>query len=905
MDEQDTAEKDKVTLPQVNDVPIVGLGASAGGLEALEQFLEHLPADNGLALVIVQHLDPTRPGALPEILQRATPVPVTEVADLTRVEPNHVYVIPPNKDMSILHGILHLFDPAEPRGLRLPIDFFFRSLAMDQQERSIVVILSGMGSDGSLGLLAVKEKAGLVLVQDPASAAFDGMPRSAIATGQVDIVAPAAELPGQLLAYLQHAPFFAAQPLHTREEKTRGALDKIILLLRTATGHDFSQYKKSTLYRRVERRMGLHQIDRIEHYVRYLQENRSEQDLLFKEFLIGVTAFFRDPAAWEQLRTQALPALLADRPADRPLRAWVPACSTGEEAYSLAIVFQEALEQLRPEARPRLQIFATDLDPDAINRARQGFYPTNIAADVSPERLQRFFTLEEPGYRVSQEIRERVTFAPHNALKDPPFTRLDLLSCRNLLIYLTPEVQRKLLALFHYSLLPGGILFLGSAEGTNSLSDLFTPIHSQARLFRRSTAAQPASLVEFPAGVTPPPPAEPEEPPALPVPNLQTLIEHVLTQRYAPAAVLVNRQGNVLYLSGPVDRYLQLPAGQVNWNILAMARPGLRHELVGALALANRQEAPVLHRALRVQVDGEEQRVDLTVQALLEPEGLRGHILVTMAEVAPAPSPDAAPPPEAAAAARIEELEQEVRQLRVERQAVQESYAATTEELQSANEEMQSTNEELTTSREEMQSLNEELQTVNAELQSKVDALASANNDLKNLLDSTDLATVFVDDALQLRRFTPQAARLIRLIPSDVGRSLTDQATDLLYPELATDAHEVLRTLVPVQKEVATRDGRWFSARILPYRTLDNRIDGLVLTFTDISAAKRLEQELREARSEAERLLAARTAELAQSEEQRAQEQSEHQAGKPARGGREGKSPEKKPGAGAKGSARR
>ena len=428
--------------------PIVGIGASAGGLEALQLFLQNVPEGSGMAFVIVQHLDPTHKGIMAELLQRDTTMKVTQVKDHTRVRPNCVYVIPPNKDMSVLHGVLHLFDPAAPRGLRLPIDFFFRALADDSEERSIGVILSGMGTDGTMGLKAIKGKAGVVFVQDPASAKFDGMPRSAVEAGLADVVAPVEALPGKIIAYLHHSPLIA-KPGLAEEDKAHSAFDKIVILLRAQTGHDFSLYKKSTIYRRVERRMGIHQIDQIVSYVRFVQQNPQELDLLFKEFLIGVTNFFRDPAAWEELKTQVIPALLKDRPPSQAVRVWVPGCATGEEPYSLAMVFREALEQLKPGRNHTIQIFATDLDRDAIEKARAGIFLANIAADVSSERLSRFFVHLDRGYQVSKPVRETVIFASQNVIMDPPFTKLDLVSCRNMLIYMMPELQKKLLPLFH------------------------------------------------------------------------------------------------------------------------------------------------------------------------------------------------------------------------------------------------------------------------------------------------------------------------------------------------------------------------------------------------------------------------------------------------------------------------
>jgi two-component system CheB/CheR fusion protein len=542
--------------------PVVGIGASAGGLEALEHFLSHVPKNSGLAFVIVQHLDPTRKGIMPELLQRTTSMKVIQVKDRTKVEPDCVYVIPPNKDMSILHGVLHLLEPVSPRGLRLPVDFFLRSLAQDQQEHSIGVILSGMGSDGTLGLRAIKEKAGVVLVQDPATAKFDGMPRSAIDSGLADIVAPADELPGRILAYLKRTPLVHTSGL-TPEDKTESALEKAIILLRAHTGHDFSSYKKNTFYRRIERRMGIHQIDKIASYIRYLQENTEELDLLFKELLIGVTSFFRDGAPWEQLRESVIPALLAGRPAGHALRAWVPGCSTGEEAYSLAIVFKEAMEAAKPPKTFKLNIFATDLDKDAIDKARHGVYPENIAADVSPERLKRFFAKVEHGYRVGTAIRELVVFAPQSLILDPPFTKLDILSCRNLLIYLAPEMQKKLMPLFHYSLNPGGILLLGSAETVGGFTDLFASLGGKTRLYRRTESATHAEPIEFPPSFAPPLPGGTETRPETKAPSsLQSLADQLVLELYSLPAVLVNDKGDILYVSGRTGKYLEPAAGK-------------------------------------------------------------------------------------------------------------------------------------------------------------------------------------------------------------------------------------------------------------------------------------------------------------------------------------------------------
>jgi two-component system CheB/CheR fusion protein len=848
--------------------PIVGIGASAGGLEALEQFLGHVPAGSGMAFVIVQHLDPTHKGIMPELLQRVTGMKVVQVKDRTKVQPDCVYVIPPNKDMSILHGVLHLFAPSAPRGLRLAIDFFFRSLALDLQEHSVGVILSGMGSDGTLGLRAIKEKAGVVLVQEPATAKFDGMPRSAVDAGLADIVAPADELPGKILAYLQHTPL-TAQTAVDAEDKSHSALEKTVILLRAHTGHDFSHYKLNTLYRRIERRMGIHQIRKMSAYVRYLQENSQELDLLFKELLIGVTNFFRDPVAWEQLSTQALPALLASRQPGQPLRAWVPGCSTGEEAYSLAIVLKEAIEALKPKGQFTFQIFATDLDRDAIDKARLGIFPANIVADVSEERLKRFFAKEETHYRVRREIREMVIFAPQNLIMDPPFTKLDLLSCRNLLIYLTPEVQKKLIPLFHFSLCPGGVLFLGSAETIGGCSDLFAPVSVKWRIYRRTESALRTEPVEFPASFSASAPkgAEARPTPKPPV-SLQALADQLVLQRYAPPAVLVNDKGDILYVSGRTGKYLEPAAGKANWNIFVMAREGLRYELSTAFQKALRQKEVVALHGLKAGAGSGEPSVDISVQQFAEPGPMQGLVMIVFTEVLAPASAQAAGrlPQHHVRNARLAELEQELIRIRAEshatheeRQTSQEESRSATEELQSANEELQSTNEELTTSKEEMQSLNEELQTVNAELQTKVDELSSTTNDMKNLLNSTDIATLFLDKDLNVRRFTPQATKIIKLLPADVGRPITDLASELSYPELAADAREVLRTLASAEKPIGARAGRWYMVRVMPYRTADDRIDGVVITFADITAAKTLEAQLRATQAGLEKRVAHQT----------------------------------------------
>jgi len=839
--------------------PIVGIGTSAGGLEALEQFLGGVPLNCGMAFVVIQHLDPNRYGMLPELLQRATPMVVKQAGNRMKIRPDCVYVIPPNKDLSILHDTLYLLDPVAPRGLRLPINSFLRSLADDRRERAIGVILSGMGSDGTLGLLAISEHGGLSVVQEPATAKFDAMPHSAIDARLADIVAPPGDLARLIISRLQHPPRLLVPEniLAPDSEAKSSAFEKICILLRAQTGHDFSLYKKSTIYRRVERRMGIHRLAGIADYVGFLQTNPQEVDLLFKELLIGVTSFFRDPAAWSYLQEEVLPGMIRAKTHDNLLRAWVAGCSSGEEAYTLAIIFREAIDQAKPANRIDLQIFATDLDPDAIAKARQGFYPSSIANDVSPGRLARFFVEDNGRFRICQEIRQMVVFAPHNVTMDPPFTRLDILTCRNLLIYLGADLQKKLFPLFHYSLKPGGTLFLGSAESIGNFGELFSPLEAKARIYRREDAKQRLFDVDFPVRHIDDAPNLTLIPSLnMPPANLQTLADQLLLQKFSPAAVLTNAEGDVLFISGRTGKYLEPAAGKANWNIHAMARDGLRQELILALPKALRTCETVVVRNLLIEGHAETARVDLTVHPINEPGPLQGMTMIVFTDVVSAKPESRRRTGKYLTDARIVELEQsllkereEVQSIREEMQTSQEELKSANEELQSTNEELQSTNEELTTSKEEMQSLNEELQTVNAELQSKVDEWSATSNDMKNLLNSTDIATVFIDNMLHVRRYTSQATHIFKFIPGDIGRPLADIVHKLDYPELQNDAQRVLQTLVFSEKQITSNDGCWYIVRIMPYRTQENVIDGVVITFIDISEAKRLEAELRAARN--------------------------------------------------------
>ncbi|MCA1744580.1 MAG: hypothetical protein LC643_02495, partial [Bacteroidales bacterium] len=601
-------------------------------LEALEQFFHNVSKNCGLAFVVIQHLDPHREGIMPELLQRTTQLKVVQAGDRMQIQPNHVYVIPPNKDLSVLNGYLHLFKQVEAHGLRLPVDYFFRSLAEDQQANSVGIILSGMGSDGSEGIKAIKEKNGIVMVQDPGTAKFDSMPQNAINAVKADIIAPANELPEKLLALLKFSPP-PNQPTII-DNKGKNNLEKIVLLLRTQTGHDFSQYRNNTLFRRIERRMHVHQIGKIASYVQFLQENSGELDILFKELLIGVTSFFRDPMVWEQIKETIFPDLFRQLPDGYNLRAWVTGCSSGEEAYSLAITFKEALEKSKTKKNYTLQIFATDIDKDAIEKARRGFFNANTATNVSPERISRFFTKAENGYLIQTKIREMIVFAPHNVIKDPPFTKLDFIFCRNLLIYMEPVLQKKLMILFHYSLNANGIMVLGSAENENSQSNNFTPIDTKLKFYKRAETSTNSALLEFPG-------AHPQamkqtslEPkPEKVVDNIQTLADQILLQSFAPASVLINEGGDIIYITGKTGKYLEPAAGKANWNVFAMAREGLSHELPGAIRKAKQSfEAVKLHH-LNILNNNSTQIVDVTFQQIEKPAAIRGTIMIVFNDV--------------------------------------------------------------------------------------------------------------------------------------------------------------------------------------------------------------------------------------------------------------------------------
>lgn len=853
-----------VTAPEA--FPIVGLGASAGGLEAFEQFFRSMPPDSGMAFVLVPHLDPSHASILTEILQRSTAMPVIEAHDQMPVVPNGVYVIPPNRNMAIFHGALQLSMPEVPRGQRMPIDAFLRSLAEDQGEHAVGIILSGTGTDGTLGLRAVLGSGGVTLVQEPATAKYDGMPASAVQAGYASHVLPVERMPEALLAATRHLPVRAVPAAVPSAPAEAGGLSRILMLLRTVTGHDFSLYKKSTIGRRIERRMAQHDIEDTEVYARYLKEHPAELQALFRELLINVTSFFRDAEAFEALRSEILPQLCALKPEGYVFRAWVAGCASGEEAYSIAMLLRELMDETKREFK--VQLYATDLDDDAIAVARAGVYPPNIAQDVAPERLRRFFVKDEGGFRVKKEIREMVVFAVQNVVKDPPFTKLDLLSCRNLLIYLEPQLQNRLIPAFHYALKPNGVLFLSPSESIGGHPDLFAALSRKWKLYRAIPSAASTRAV-LAGGLTWAAEKTGKAPEEIIIKaretNFAELARRVLLQSYAPASVVTDMKGNILYVHGDTGKYLRPAPGQATLNVVDMARDGLQLELRTAVQAAG-AGTPTLNHELPVKTNGDFQRVSFSVRPLPEPDVGEGLLLVSFQDL-----PDAALAKSglgrgtrgkrgtAGEAKRIEELERDLAYTKEnlqatieEQQASNEELKPTNEEMQSTNEELQSTNEELETSKEELQSVNEELVTVNAELQAKIEQLAGMQNDMKNLLDNITTGTVFLDEHLLIRRFTREAARVYRLVATDVGRPLADIKSDLTGEDLLAEARTVLDTLTPCEREVRTSGGDWYLARLQPYRTLENVIEGVVLTFTDISQRVAAEGAVREARLLAE-----------------------------------------------------
>ena len=827
--------------------PIVGAGASAGGLEAFSQLLEHLPSNTGMAFVLVQHLDPTHASQLPEILGRKSGMPVREVQGDTAVQPDHVYVAPASNNLRIEEGVLRAVSRPTATGVRnMAIDDFLESLAKERGNLAIGIVLSGTASDGTLGLKAIKAEGGITLAQEPSSAKFDGMPSSAIAAGAVDFVLNPEGIAKQLVSLASH-PYLNYRPvMEPREEIAPPAgidLTPIFTVLKASTGIDFTYYKHNTILRRIERRMALHGIDSLKDYARKLRHDAGEAKILAQEFLINVTAFFREPETYKTLKDTVFPALLEQRSPDDPIRVWIPGCSTGEEAYSIAIVLTEFLEE--HGASCGIQIFATDLSEAVIERARSGVYLENAVSGVSPERLRRFFISRDRVYQINQSIRSACVFAKQDLTKDPPFSRIDLISCCNLLIYLGPLLQKRAISLFHYALKPGGFLVLGSSESIGSYADSFQTVDRKQRIYSKKTSAGPLALDLGGAGAGRATRVEEsvsaEGGSALK--NVQKYVDRMLLAAYSPAGVITDDGLNVIQVRGDTGAYLQLPPGDPTTDLTRLVKPGLLGPLRAAVRKARQDKAPVVETGISVRDDGHTRDVDLRVLPIRDPNGKEQCWLILFEE-----------PPRAKASARgkgkppivpktrdndtIAHLEQELRATRDYLQSIIESQEAATEELRSANEEAQATNEELDTAKEELQASNEELNTVNDELRARNLEQGALNSDLRKLLESINIPLVMVGKNLQIRWFTPAMEPLLNLLPTDQGRPITDLHSaaipnfrDLLLAALAGEQNQNIEMQGPM--------GRWLSLRILPYRGADNTIEGAIATLVDIDDLKR------------------------------------------------------------------
>ena len=834
---------------------IVGIGGSAGSLSPLRDLLGALPVDCGIAFVVVSHQAPTGHSMLPEILAKCTQLPVREIAGEIRVEPDHVYVGPRGQSVAIHGGVLSLERVALRAGPHLPIDLFFRTLARDQGSRAAGIVLSGTGTDGTFGLAAIRAASGFSLVQDPATAEFDGMPVSAIRARAVDIVLAPTEMPGRLLALRAG---LASRPRTSVAPGIRDIeIEQVLDVMRRCGGHEFTEYKRETLLRRVERRMHLHGFDSAEDYARFLEESGAEVDALWHDWLIGVSGFFRDREVFQALEP-ALSELIAGREDGSGLRIWVPGCATGEEVYSLVIVLLEILRRLKKHLK--VQVFATDLNPAAIQIARAGRYPEGIAAEVSEQRLARFFAREDEFHRVNKAVRDLVVFAAHDVLHDPPFTRIDLVSCRNVLIYLEPGAQRRLLQAFHYSLNPHGLLLLGTSEHAAGSDEFFLPLDAHSKIYRRNDATTPQPTLRWPHAHR----ANRDVVVGLHVAgakiDMSNLLSRALAEHFAPPAVLVDERGQIQQVHGRVGVFLELPVGRVNVNVVDMAREGFRLPIASLLREASGMEGRIAERTVRTQIEGDRLTLNLKASRLDEPRLSAPWYVVSFETTKRKPQKRARNGEKIADGRSTDHgtlLEQELRDTRRdlqssidELQRANEELAAANEEAQSANEELQSANEELQTAKEETQSLNEELNTVNAELTQKLESFERATDDLINLMNNIEVATIFLDCKLRVMRFTPQARSVAHLIDADIGRPLADLTIVLDYPELLSDAATVIKVLHASERQALASDGSWYLVRIRPYRTARNTVDGVVVTFVDITDAKRNE------RSEAARVLA-------------------------------------------------
>ncbi|MFO7557978.1 MAG: CheR family methyltransferase [Desulfobacterales bacterium] len=834
--------------------PIVGIGASAGGLEALEVFFANMDSGSNMAFAVIQHLSPTHKSMMDVILSRSTTMEIFEMKDGMKIRPNVVYLNPPDKNVVMINGVFQLMAPIQKSTINLPIDCFFRSLAEDQGEKAICVILSGTATDGTLGLRAVKGEGGIAMVQDPDSAKYDGMPRSAIATGLVDFILPVEKIPGELIKYTQTPYIERHRGIKASGSQFANHIQKIFVLIRRATGHDLSHYKQTTIRRRIERRMAVHQIGEISSYVEYLEKNPSEMGILFKDMLIGVTNFFRDPEAFEILKSKILPDLLKSKQVDSTIRVWVVGCSTGEEAYSLAILFLEVMGNMKYHFN--LQVIASDIDDGAIDHARLGVYPDNIAADVSKERLNRFFVKEGNTYKIKKSIREMIIFAVQDVIKDPPFSKMDLVSCRNLMIYMDNDLQKKILPLYHYTLNPDGLLFLGTSESTGEFVDLFHPVDNKWKIFKRKEAVV-GKVVDYPSMpfYRGPNHHELKKKKLSAAQDVHKMIERIILEEYSQPGVLVDANHDIVHFTGKTDRYLETPTGKASFNILKMSREGLRQKLSKALDTAVSQKKTVTYDSIQVKYNNEYRILDLTVRPMAEEGFDKGHLLVMFDDKTVSSKPDhkkGKKPPKDSSDSTVTVLERELELTKEklqktieEMETSSEEIKSTNEELQSVNEELQSANEELETSREELESTNEELVTVNSELQNKVEELSTVSNDVYNLLASTDIGTIFLDTQLCIKFFTPTMTKIFSLIQADLGRPISDITSKIESINLQKEAEEVLETLIHKEEEVEDSNGSWFLMRILPYRTTENVIEGVVVTFMGITKMKETEELLR------------------------------------------------------------
>ena len=832
------------------DFLIVGLGASAGGVDALRDFFAHVPDESGLAFVVILHLSPTHESRLAEIIQTTTAIPVTQVHERVRVEPNHIYVIPPSRSLSMVDGDLALSDIRAIEERRAPIDIFFRTLAATHPSRAVGVVLSGTGADGSMGLKTIKEGGGVCLAQDPAEAQYGEMPRNSIATGVVDHVLPAAGIPAKIIALREHIALPSIASPSEPGEPDEHALRDLFAQLKAGTGHDFSNYKRATVLRRIRRRMAVTEVREFAAYAEIVRRTPRELQALFKDLLISVTHFFRDRAAFEVIERRIIPEIFQRKGADDQVRVWVPGCATGEEAYSLAMLLVERAETLA--ASPSLQVFATDIDASSLTVARQGLYTDIDTADVSPARLERFFIREDNAYRVRPELRQVLLFSHHDIIKDPPFSHLDLASCRNLLIYLNRPAQRRVFDVLHFALAPGAFLFLGTSESIDSAADLFQTVERDAHVFqRRAQASRLGVTVPDGRSYQPMPPAAAEPTVVRPVPpRIGADLHQRILEEFAPPSVIVNAQYDIVHMSTRGGQYLQFSGGAASTNLLAVLRPELRHDVRAALYQARQQMSPVETGRLSFSRNDR----PLTLKVIVRPVAVEGSMvyLVLFQEILDASAGQAdAPVPvrkEDLLAGAEEELAHVRAQLRstVERhQRHVEEHKASLEEQQAMNEELRSASEELETSREELQSLNEELQTVNQELKIKIEEQAQANDDMRNLVGATEIGTIFLDRKFRIKFFTPAVRAVFHIIDSDRGRPLSDIASVLTDVDAQEDGARVLETLERVERTVRTRDGRWLLMRVHPYRTADDRIDGVVFSFVDVTERKLIDERIR------------------------------------------------------------